>query len=194
MTELSPSCAVAPASTDAASVTARKVAVAVLVDYGRHLFIARAARETGRMALAANSAHFLTDSPASLAVMIGLIAAHAGFPVADTLATLVVAGFLTLTAARVGQRAVAMLLDRVDPAQSLQVLEALQADPRVRAVTVLRLRRLPHEMQVDAGLDANTATTDEAEALRAALGDALRGALCVPVRPLIAIRAVPRRQ
>lgn len=168
------------------------VLVAVVADYWRHLVIRRAARETASMALAANAAHFLTDSLASLAVMIGLIAVQFGFPLADTLATLVVAGFLTFTAIRVGTRAVNMLLDRVDPRLSLRALELLQADPRVCDVQVLRLRRMPNELVVDAMVRAAIDSQAQADALRDALDAALRASLG-PVRPLIAITAAPRR-
>ena len=158
------------------------VFVAVVADFWRHLVIRRAARATRSMALEANAAHFLTDSMASGAVMLGLIAVHMGYPVADTLATLVVAGFLSFTAWRVGARAVDMLIDRVDPAVSLQVLDLLQAQPHVQAVPLLRLRRLPHRTVIEARLRADS---PDQSALVAAIDSDLRAALG-PVEVLIA--------
>lgn len=162
------------------------VLVAVLADYWRHVMIRRAARETGSMALEANAAHFLTDSLASAAVLLGLLAVHFGFPVADTLATLVVAGFLSFTAWRVGARAVDMLLDRTDPALSLRVLEAVQAHPQVRDVPVLRLRRLPQHHAVDCRVRAEVGGLAGLAALETALTRDIRAAIG-PAEVLISI-------
>lgn len=162
------------------------VLVAVLADYWRHVMIRRAARETGSMALEANAAHFLTDSLASAAVLLGLLAVHFGYPVADTLATLVVAGFLSFTAWRVGARAVDMLLDRTDPALSLRVLDALQAHPQVRDVPVLRLRRLPQHHAVDCRVRAEVSRVPGLAALEAALARDIRAAIG-PAEVLVSI-------
>lgn len=165
------------------------VLVAVVVDYARHRIIRRAARETGSMALAANAAHFLTDSLASAAVLLGLAAAHLGFPVADTLATLVVAAFLSFTSWRVGQRAVEMLLERTDPALALRALDAMQAHPQVRAVPVLRLRPLPHHHSVECRVRAAVCDVAGVSALQADLARALR-AIIGPADVLISVEPV----
>lgn len=162
------------------------VFVAVVADFWRHVVIRRAARATRSMALEANAAHFMTDSMASAAVMLGLIAVHFGYPVADTLATLVVAGFLTFTALRVGTRAVDMLIDRGDPDVSVRVLALLQARPEVEAVPVLRLRRPPHCHVVETRLRAAVPDLRAQQALVAAIERDLDAALG-PVDALVSI-------
>lgn len=130
------------------------VAGAVLADWWRGIVIRRAARATGSLALEANAAHFLTDALASAAVLLGLACAALGFAAADTLATLVVAGLLFLTAWRVGSRGCDILLERVDPAAAERVLAALEADPAVVEVTTLRICPLPVGHRVDVAVRA----------------------------------------
>ncbi len=149
------------------------VAVAIVADYWRARLIRWVARDTGSLALEANAAHFMADSAASLAVLLGLLAAHQGWPVADTLATFVVAGFLSWTAWRVGHNAVEMLLDRFDPDLSLAVLAAIEADPAVRDVPVLRLVRLPLGQRMLAEVIVDCADLNASECLRARLEDAV---------------------
>lgn len=124
-------------------------AFAACADFIRHLIVKRAARATASMALEANAAHFLTDSLGTVLVTLGLIGAWYGLPVADTLAAIGVAGLLSYTSFTVGRRALGMLLDRIDPAVSVAVLDRLNSIPEVRNVKTLRIRRLPEHHVVD---------------------------------------------
>ncbi len=133
------------------------IAGAVLADWWRGVVIRRAARATGSLALEANAAHFTTDALASAAVLLGLACAALGFAAADTLATLVVAGLLFVTAWRVGSRGCDILMERVDPAAAERVLAALEADPAVLEVTTLRICPLPVSHRVDAAVRATVA-------------------------------------
>lgn len=117
------------------------VLVAIIVDGLRARYVGWVARQTSSLALDANAAHFRTDALGSLIVLLGLVLAHQGWPVADTLATLVLAGFLTWTAWRIGRRAAVLLLDMADPADSIAALDALEAHPDTISVPTLRLHR-----------------------------------------------------
>ena len=153
------------------------VLLAVGADWWRGVVIRRAARETGSLALAANGAHFLTDAVASLAVVAGLVLAYRGWPLADTLATLVVAALLLVTAARVGWRACDMLLERSDPAASLRLLEAVEATPGVVSVEVLRLAPMPLGWRVDIGATARLQGLEALAALERRLQALVRAEL-----------------
>ena len=141
------------------------VLLVVAVDWGRAHFLDKVARETQSVALEANAAHFRTDALSSLFVLGGLLAAHQGWPMADTLVTFVVAGFLSWTAWHVGRRGADLLLDRADPADSEAVLEAITAQPGVRDVPVLRLHRQPGHYRIEARIRVNVADLSALQAL-----------------------------
>lgn len=117
------------------------VLVAIVADGLRARYVGWVARQTDSLALEANAAHFRTDALGSLIVLLGLVLAHQGWPVADTLATLALAGFLSWTAWRIGKRAAALLLDIADPVVSNTALDVLQSHPDTCAVPTLRLHR-----------------------------------------------------
>lgn len=115
--------------------------MAIAADWLRARYVGRVAKATNSMALEANAAHFRTDALGSIMVLGGLILAYQGWPMADTIATLALATFLTWTSWRIGRRAAGLLLDINDPAVSLAALETLEGHPSVAAVPMLRLHR-----------------------------------------------------
>ncbi len=158
-------------------------------DFVRHIIVKRAARATGSMALEANAAHFLTDALGTILVTLGLLGAWYGFPVADTFAALGVAGLLSFTAFNVGQRALGMLLDRIDPATALEVLEAIECQPEIARVPTLRIRRLPERHVVDLIAEAQVDTLEDLARIEAALQERISAVLgttelCAALRPL----------
>ena len=76
------------------------------VDASRTVVSLRGARRYGSPALQANALHFGSDLAGSIAVLVGLLLARAGYPGADSLAALFVAVLVLLAAARLmrGQR------------------------------------------------------------------------------------------
>jgi cation diffusion facilitator family transporter len=113
---------------------------AIVADYWRHTILRRAARETGSLALAANSSHFLADSLASVAVLFGLVFVSLGFGVADALATIVISVLLGFASYRVGRPALDVLLDKTSSADSFAVLELIDSEEEVQGVRDLRVR------------------------------------------------------
>jgi len=145
------------------------VIAAIVADGLRAQYVGWVARATKSLALEANAAHFRTDALGSVMVLGGLVLAHRGWPVADTVATLALAGFLSWTAWRIGRRAAALLLDVADPAESLAVLALLESHPGVVSVPMLRLHHRLHGRDVVARVVAPSDRAHEAAALAAAL-------------------------
>lgn len=163
-------------------------AFAACADFIRHMIVKRAARATGSMALEANAAHFLTDSLGTVLVTLGLLGAWYGMPVADTLAAIGVAGLLSYTAFMIGRRALGMLLDRVDPAISLAVLESIEATQDVSAIQTLRIRRLPERYVIDLVAEVEICSLKDIARLEAAIHDRIAAILgeidlCAALRP-----------
>ncbi len=88
------------------------IGVALGVDVSRAWVSLAGARRYGSAALRSNALHFIADMLGSLAVLAGLVAAHAGFREGDSVAALVVAAIIVLAAARVLTENVNVLMDR----------------------------------------------------------------------------------
>jgi len=87
--------------------------VASILTIGLTRFQAYAARKSGSLAVRADSAHYTGDIAINLTVIIALAANYyLGWAWADPLLALGVAGWLLLTAAKIGREAADMLLDR----------------------------------------------------------------------------------
>jgi cation diffusion facilitator family transporter len=113
------------------------VLVVIAIDLSRVLVSLRAAREHRSDALLASAFHFGSDLAGTLAVLAGLIAAAAGFHKADAIAALFVAVLVVVAAARLLQRNVSVLMDRVPADAEEAARRAIAAlDPPVE------LRRL----------------------------------------------------
>lgn len=113
------------------------IAVTLVVDATRTLSSVRAARRFRSPALGSNAFHFAADMAGSVAVLIGLLAARAGFARGDAIAALVVAALVFAAAARL----IATNADALMDSASTEVSDA--ADAAVRALAPdIGLRRL----------------------------------------------------
>ncbi|MEX2211727.1 MAG: cation diffusion facilitator family transporter [Gaiellaceae bacterium] len=88
------------------------VVVVIGIDAGRMVISSRTARRYHSEALRANALHFGTDLAGSTAVLVGLAAAAAGYPNADSIAGLFVAALVLVAAGRLMRRNVDVLMDR----------------------------------------------------------------------------------
>jgi cation diffusion facilitator family transporter len=88
------------------------IGVALVVDLSRTSVSLIASRRYGSPALRSNALHFGADMLGSLAVLAGLLAADAGFRQGDSIAALVIAALILLTAARVIALNANVLMDR----------------------------------------------------------------------------------
>jgi cation diffusion facilitator family transporter len=86
--------------------------IVIVVDATRATASYRVGRRYGSAALQANALHFASDLGGSLAVLVGLLLAGAGYPLGDSVAALIVAGLVLVAAARLMRRNVDVLMDR----------------------------------------------------------------------------------
>ena len=84
----------------------------IVVDIVRWRALTLAARATSSHALSADALHYSSDLVASVLVLIGLIAARAGYAHADALAAIGVAGFIAVAGYRLGRTTIDALVDR----------------------------------------------------------------------------------
>ena len=116
------------------------VVFSLVVDLVRWRGLTRVARLTSSHALAADALHFSSDLISSVLVLLGLAAVRAGYPHADALAALGVAGFIAVAGYRLGRETIDALVDRA-PEGLTEAMRALVAEtPGVARTEAIRLR------------------------------------------------------
>ena len=117
------------------------MAVVIIVDATRATASYRTGKRYGSAALQANALHFASDLAGSTAVLLGLIAARAGYQWADSAAALFVAFLVLVAAGRLMRLNVDVLMDRVPPEAQEAALAAIASlEPRVE-LRRLRMRQ-----------------------------------------------------
>jgi cation diffusion facilitator family transporter len=114
------------------------ICVVIVIDASRAAVSHRASREFQSPAFAASALHFGGDLAGSTAVLLGLLAARAGYPEGDAAAALFVAALVLVAAVRLMRRNVDVLMDQA-PANEVEA--ARSAIERLEpSVTLRRLR------------------------------------------------------
>lgn len=116
------------------------IAASILIDYNRVRALKKVAEKTGSEALEADALHFSSDMWSSIVVLAGLGAVWAGVPAADSIAALIVAGFIAHAGWQLGARTLDTLLDTA-PAGATEIVRGLVNDVHgVLAIRSIRLR------------------------------------------------------
>jgi len=144
-----------------------------LVQFQRYVI-----RETGSMAITADSLHYSADLLVNGGIIIGLIAVTAlGWTLADPIVALAVAFYLIVTAWRIALRAMDMLMDReLDDDDREEIRAIILSHPEVRSMHDLRTRSagvhsfIQLHLELDGALSLSEAhrIADEVEKLVAA--------------------------
>ena len=112
----------------------------MVIDAGRAYVSYRTGRRYRSPALQANALHFASDFAGSTAVLLGLVAARAGYHWADSVAALFVAGLVLVAAGRLMRVNIDVLMDRVPPDAQEAALAAIGAVPGIE-LRRLRMRQ-----------------------------------------------------
>ena len=113
------------------------IGVVMVVDAFRASTSYRVGRRQHSAALQANALHFASDLAGSGAVLLGLLAARAGYHWADSAAALFVAALVLMAAGRLMRLNVDVLMDRVPPDAEEAALAAIGT---LRGIELRRLR------------------------------------------------------
>jgi cation diffusion facilitator family transporter len=135
------------------------ICVVIAIDLMRARTSLLASRRYNSAALASNALHFASDLAGSVAVLIGLLLARAGFPEADPIAALLVGVLVVSAAARLIRRNVDVLMDRSPEEADLAVRGAIaKAEPTIDVERV-RVREAAgrHFVEVTVGIKADAA-------------------------------------
>jgi cation diffusion facilitator family transporter len=164
--------------------------VVIAIDCARSIASHRGAHRHESAALGANALHFTLDLIGSIAVLIGLVLVRAGYPQADSIAALLVAGLALFSAGRLMRRSVHVLMDTAPagPVES-KARAAIEALPENISLRRLRMREVGgrHFADIVVGVagDANLAEGHAvASAIEAAMERELPGSdVVVHVEP-----------
>ena len=166
------------------------LALVITIDVSRTVVSWRTSRAHASAALASNALHFGSDLLGSLAVLVGLLFAHAGHPKGDAVAALFVGVLVLLAASRLMKANVDVLMDRAPAeaeAAALAAIGAMQPSVELRR---LRMRQAGGTQFADVviGVPPGAAVGQghaAADAVEAAVEDALPNAdVVVHVEPL----------
>ena len=166
------------------------LAVVIALDLSRVMVSMRAARRFSSAAFAANALHFAGDMAGSIAVLIGLGIARAGYPNGDSVAALFVAVLVLVAAFRLMKANTDVLMDRA-PAAANEAARAavLGLEPSVE-LRRLRVRQVAGKHFADVVIGVSpTAVVGQghaaADRVEAVIQRALPGAdVVVHVEPL----------
>ena len=126
--------------------------VTALANLGVVIFVGRAARATGSLALTSETRHLRTNIAQALAVTVGLaLVGLTGRNLFDPLVALFLAGYLLWTALRIFQTALVQIMDVSLPASDLDIIEdsILRFRPQIAGYHHLRTRRSGHERYIE---------------------------------------------
>lgn len=112
----------------------------IIIDFSRSRALMRVAKKHNSQALEADALHFSTDIWSSSVVLLGLICAHFGIFIADSIAALVVACIILIVTYRLGKRSINMLLDRVPDDIDEKINAILKQIPEVEYFHDLKVR------------------------------------------------------
>ena len=150
------------------------MAISILVDFTRSRALMRVAKKHGSQALEADALHFSTDIWSSCVVILGLAGIRLGdylatsHPTAadwlyraDAIAALGVSAIVIYVSIRLGQRTVAVLMDRAPKGMSASVRQAMAKLPGVSEVNQVRIRQSGPSTFVDLVLSVKADTSVE---------------------------------
>ena len=130
------------------------VGLAGLVGFAGNELVAqyriRIGREIGSAALVADGLHARADGFTSLGVIAGALGVFLGFPAADPIAGLVIAGMIVLVLRDAARDVLYRVMDAVDPAIVGESEEVLREVDGVEDIGRVRLRWIGHRLHAEA--------------------------------------------
>lgn len=149
--------------------------VSIVADFQRVRMLRRVARETGSEALEADALNFASDMVASAFVLVGIGGVKLGFPAADALAALAVAGFIAWGGVRLGIRTIGTLVDAAPAGVVERIEELAEATEGVLGLARARVRPAGPTLFVDVDVTVRrTLPFDRVDAIKERFVDAIR--------------------
>jgi cation diffusion facilitator family transporter len=123
--------------------------ISIILDYSRSRILYRTARKYKSQALEADALHFSTDIMSSSVVILGLLFVTFGYRVADPLAAIGVVLVVVALSLRLGNRTLAVLLDRAPEGLAETIIEEVARIPGIHSCGRVRIRPSGAQMFID---------------------------------------------
>lgn len=115
------------------------MAITLVFDIKIANYLHAKSKEAGSPALEADAYHFTTDIMSTIAVIVGLVAAALGYPIADVLSAIFVALVMLSISMCLGKDAVFVMLDRAPDSKTLEMIkQVLSGHKKVKRFHSLR--------------------------------------------------------
>lgn len=131
--------------------------LAIVLTLGLVAFQRHVVRQTGSVAISADSAHYQMDVLVNVSVIISLLlVSRFGISLADPLFAIAIAIYIIWGSWRIGRTALHMLMDReLDDAQRRRIMEIAKINPGVKGVHDLRTRSSGNQVFIQMHLEMN---------------------------------------
>ncbi len=124
--------------------------ITFIIDYKIAHYLHHKSIETGSPALEADAYHFTTDLLSTAAVILGLIATMAGYPIADVIAAIIVAFVMLYISLRLGKKAIVVMLDQAPDEQTTErIAQCIAQFPNIKGYHALRARTAGNRIFID---------------------------------------------
>ena len=125
----------------------------IVVKEGVFWYVRFAAKKVKSDALMADAWHSRVDGLSSVGSLLGVAAARAGFPVADSLASIVICVFIIKVALKIGKEAINKITDKSCDTETIEKIRGIiLAYDEVRQITRLMTRMSGNRIYVDADI------------------------------------------
>ena len=124
--------------------------ISVLVKGWMYIYTERKAKKLRSTALHGDAVHHLSDSLSSIGAIIGIVGAMLGFAALDSVAALIIAGFIVKAAWDICSQAIGEMIDQAADEQSVADIEKIIKNTEgVERIDVLRTRKYANKIFVD---------------------------------------------
>jgi len=147
----------------------------IVVDFFRARALKKVADKTSSHALAADALHFSSDIWSSLAVLAGLGAIALGYPVADSIAAIIVALFVCFAGWRLARQNVDALTDSAPPGVAAQMSAVANGVKGVVSIDRTRVRQVGPSIFADVTASVSrTLPLDRVAEIKSEVAQAIR--------------------
>lgn len=130
--------------------------VSIVVKEGMYWYKRAAAKKTNSGALMADAWHHRSDALSSVGSFLGIFGARLGFPVLDSVASLVIAVFIIKVSVDIFLDAISKMIDRACDDRTVETIRSLiLAQEDVEGIDVLKTRLFGNKIYIDVEISVN---------------------------------------